>query len=100
MEEFVVDTHNFKVICQRCGKTGKVDFYKPCRENDFILLFGDEYDLNPYFEACRNEYHEYHGMECDKNCPDYKKCYRETVVAEEYEYWLCSNCYAYIPKED
>jgi len=91
---FMPDTYNFKVICQKCGKTGKVDFDIPARETGFILQFGNIYDSNPYFEACRNEYHEYHGMQCDKDCSDYKKCHRgEVIVVSEYEYWLCLDCY-------
>ena len=39
MEEFTVNCHAFKVICQKCGKTGITDFHIPSGQNDFQLKF-------------------------------------------------------------
>ena len=36
----IPDTHKFKVICQRCGKTGIIDMDKTSDENGFVLEIG------------------------------------------------------------
>lgn len=33
------DPRKWKVICQRCGKTGVIDNFKTAEENGFINLF-------------------------------------------------------------
>ncbi|MBT9131514.1 MAG: hypothetical protein DDT41_01820 [candidate division WS2 bacterium] len=32
-----VDIHNFKVICQFCGKTGLIDFSRPSKETGWVI---------------------------------------------------------------
>ena len=32
----LVDYHRFRVVCQKCGKTGIVDTYKPVGERGFF----------------------------------------------------------------
>ena len=36
--KFTPDVHKFKVICQRCGKTGEVDFDKAWKEAGYVLF--------------------------------------------------------------
>ena len=64
MTEFEVDTHHFKVICQRCGKTGYVDFDKSGKENGFVLMFGD-YEYIYEFWLCLDCCYELMGDEED-----------------------------------
>jgi|Deesub1362A_J573_1020465.scaffolds.fasta_scaffold01443_3 hypothetical protein len=57
---FKVDTSNFKVICQRCGKTGQIDFDGP--QNTFVLLFGQtechEHPVEYEYTLCFGCYEE------------------------------------------
>jgi len=46
VEEWEPNFRKFRAVCQKCGKTGFVDFKKSAQENGFILMFweyGDEY---------------------------------------------------------
>ena len=57
--ECIPDTHKFKVIYQRCGKTGVIDLDKTMEENGFILEMGEVMGEEDYwlcldcYEVCK-----------------------------------------------
>ncbi len=69
--EFEPDPRRFKVVCQRCGKTGEVDFKKPLGEMGWHLMFWDYdtedgYTFTIEYYLCDECYYELYGEEIER----------------------------------
>lgn len=47
---FKVKENKFKVICQKCGKTGEISFLDKPEVTGFILCFGEKEDSDKVLE--------------------------------------------------